>query len=106
MFFFLTGFFLRNLDYIPTKKPVLKHSAFSFSLADLLWPVLRGDQPVQALPDLHQHGRQDVPQQEEERSPAPPLRHLRRSLRPGEIISQKKIILEMLKKTYKMLKQL
>jgi len=33
---------------------------------DLLWSLLRGDQPLQALPYLHQQGGQDVHRQEEE----------------------------------------
>ena len=54
-----------------------------FLSLDLLWPVLRGDQPVQAVPDLHQPRGADVHRQAEERGAAPPLCHLRRRLPAG-----------------------
>ena len=34
-----------------------------FDDLDLLWPVLRGDQPLQEVPNLHRHGRQVVSRQ-------------------------------------------
>ena len=49
-------------------------------VADLLRPVLRGGEPVQAVPDLHADDGQDLPGQAEERGPAAPLRHRRHGL--------------------------
>ena len=48
--------------------------------SDLLRFVLRGREPLPAVPHLHRDGGQDVHQQEEERSPASHLLHRRRRL--------------------------
>jgi hypothetical protein len=47
---------------------------------DLFWPLLRGDQPLHPLSHLHQHRRQAVHRQEEERGTASPLCRVRRGL--------------------------
>ena len=47
---------------------------------DLLWPLLRGREPLPSVSHLYRDGHQDVHQQEEERVAAAHLCHRRRSL--------------------------